>query len=488
MHGRGRNRVGELRGVPLRIRCAIPFVAACVIACASEESATTDPPIGPALDLATLTDTNPDPNVVEVSLVAAPAIVEYLPGKNTEVWAYSDGSIAGSKGTVPGPMLRAKRGDEIIVHFKNELPEPTTIHWHGLRLPVKQDGSTSTQAPIPVGATHEYRFRVLDAGMFWFHPHVRADIQIERGLYAPFVVTEDDGIDLTAERTFVLDDVKLAATGELATESDALDTMMGKQGNVLLANGRRNGALTVKAGSRERWRFVNAANGRYFNLRVPGHVLRVIGSDGGLVPAPYEVETLLVAPGERYEVVVAFDGSEGTRAALETIHYDRGHDLPDPGPKSIFEIRYAGRATTPLRPLPSSLRTIEPLPIAEATTVRRFELQEREDANGVVFSINDEVWPLNQPVMVTKDDLEIWEVESPPEMDHPFHLHGMFFQVLGADGKPDLTRGWKDTINVKRGTRLRFAVRYEPLGMWMFHCHILEHAERGMMGELMVMQ
>ena len=119
---------------------------------------------------------------------------------------------------------------------------------------------------------------------------------------------------------------------------------------------------------------------------------------------------------------------------------------------------------------------------------KRFALQEREAPDGVIFSINGESWPFNAAIMVKQGATEIWEIESPEEMDHPFHLHGMFFQILGADGRPDLTRGWKDTVNVKRGTKLRFAVRYEPLGMWMFHCHILEHAERGMMRELMVMQ
>ena len=115
-----------------------------------------------------------------------------------------------------------------------------------------------------------------------------------------------------------------------------------------------------------------------------------------------------------------------------------------------------------------------------------------ETPNGVVFSINDEVWPFNNPVMVKQGDVEIWEVRNEAEMDHPFHLHGMFFEVLDVNGVPETRRGWKDTANVPqaRGTTpgiLRFAVRYEPLGMWMFHCHILEHAEGGMMGDLMVM-
>ncbi len=457
--------------------------------CANAEEAAPSPaaPRGDPSFLASLVDKNPDPDIVEVDLVAAPAQADYLPGKRTDVWAYRDGNVPGSVGTVPGPTLRAKRGDEIVVHFRNELPEPTTIHWHGVRLPASMDGSTSTQGAVPSGGTFEYRFRVLDAGTFWFHPHMRADVQIEKGLYAPLVVTDDDGIDVSSDRTFVLDDVKLSSSGALTPEGDALDTMVGKQGNVFLVNGRKGGLLDVPSGARERWRFVNSANGRYFNLRMPGRDLTVIGTDGGLLEAPYTTPSLVIAPGERYELLVAFEGEDGGGTTLETIHYDRGHELPDQGPRTLFEIRYGPFVGRTFKPLPIPLRTLQPHAVAAEVVVKRFVLQESEKPDGTIFSINDEIWPFNQALMVKQGDLEIWEIESPPEMDHPFHLHGMFFQVLGDDGKPDLTRGWKDTVNVKRGTRLRLAVRYEPLGMWMFHCHILEHAERGMMGELMVM-
>jgi len=152
----------------------------------------------------------------------------------------------------------------------------------------------------------------------------------------------------------------------------------------------------------------------------------------------------------------------------------------------------AARATAPLA-LPVTWRQLPVLaPVTAATPVRTFVLKETEGANGVVFSINDEVWPFNQPVMVKQGGVEIWEVKNEAEMDHPFHLHGMFFEVLDVNGVAQTRRGWKDTVNVPmaRGTTpgtMRFAVRYDALGMWMFHCHILEHAERGMMGDLMVM-
>ncbi len=435
-----------------------------------------------------MTDVNPDPSVVEVELVAGTSTVEYLAGKPTDVWAYRDGALPDAVGTVPGPMLRAKVGDEIIVHFRNELPEETTIHWHGLRLPPEMDGTLLTQNPVLSGREYEYRFTARDASSFWFHPHVRADEQIERGLYAPLVVTDDTVLDVAAERYLVLDDVKLNADGSLNEDITDLDRMMGRQGNVLLINGQRAPVeLHVAAGSRERWRLVNAANGRFFNLRIPGASFLVIGSDGGLLPTPYDSETLLVTPGERYDVLVTFAGNSGDRTPLQTVHYDRGHNIPDPGPQDLLELVYGDSMGTP-GPLPESWGAQPSLPVDDTTPVRPFVLAEFEQPGlPVVFTINGERWPDNLPVMVDQGDVEIWEVRNDAEMDHPFHLHGMFFQVLAEEDEKPWAAGWKDTVNVPQKSSLRFAVQYDPPGMWMFHCHILEHAELGMMGDLMIM-
>lgn len=440
-----------------------------------------------------LTDINPAPDIVEVRLAASASKTEYLPGKQAEVWAFRDASVAGSRGTVPGPTLRAKQGDTVIVHFTNELAEPTTIHWHGLRLPNAADGSPSSQSKVEAGASYDYVFTVRDVGSFWYHPHVRGDTQVERGLYAPFIVEGGTAIDVAADRYLVLDDVKLSADGQLSTETDNLDVMLGRQGNVLLVNGRRLPSIEVASGSRERWRFVNSANGRYFNVSLPGARMLVIGWDGGLLPEPYEVGSLLVAPGERYEVLVTFDGTPGTRLQLQNSHYDRGHDVPDPGVKPLLNVSVTASRSALPGPLPVVWRDLPVLAVTTASTpLRKFVLKETETSSGVVFSINDQVWPFNTPVMVKQGDVEIWEVRNEAEMDHPFHLHGMFFEVLEVNGVTQSRRGWKDTANVPmaKGTTagtMRFAVRYEPQGMWMFHCHILEHAERGMMGDLMVM-
>ena len=437
---------------------------------------------------AELTDINADPDIVEVELVAGLSSVEYLAGKPAEVWAYRDGALPDAKGTVPGPILRAKVGDEVVVHLRNELPDETTTHWHGVRLPPEADGTSSTQEPVLPGGSFEYRFTARDASSFWYHPHVRAYDQIERGLYGPMVVTGGVVPEVAADRYLVLDDVKLDADGTLNEDTSELDRMLGRQGNVLLLNGQRAPVqLQVAAGSRERWRFVNAANGRYFNLRVPGAELLVIASDGGLLPQPYSTDTLLVTPGERYDVLVTFDGAEGTSAVLQTVHYDRGHDIPDPGPQDLLEVVY-GPSAGPLPTLPEAWRELPRLAVSDATPVRPFVLEEYEPPGlPVLFTINGEQWPDSKPVHVQQGTVEIWEVRNEAEMDHPFHLHGMFFEVLSVAGAAPVLDGWKDTVNVPQKSSVRFAVLYDPPGMWMFHCHILEHAELGMMGDLMVM-
>lgn len=440
------------------------------------------------LVLPTLIDRNPDPKIVEVDLVAAPAVTEYLPGKKADVWAYRDGSPSstGKTGSVPGPVLEAKLGDEVIVHFKNELPEATTIHWHGLRVPNASDGTHATQAHVPPGGEFEYRFVAKDAGTFWYHPHLHGDVQVESGLYGAVVVRDVVVPEVAADRILVLDDVKLAASGKLSAQTDALDMMLGRQGNVLLVNGQKDATLRVSAGSRERWRFINSANGRYFRLALAGHSFYVIGWDGGLLPEPYATETLLVAPGERYDVLVTLRGDLGSAVALQTLHYDRGHNVPDPGPKDLLEVTFASIHTEALPGLPSSLGAWAPLPVSDATIVRSFVLSEKEDLPEPRFFINDEAFPSITPVLAVEDAVEIWDVQNDAEMDHPFHLHGMFFQVLAVSGKEPEHQGWKDTVNIPKGASLRFAVRYGTPGRWMYHCHILEHAERGMMGELVI--
>lgn len=430
-------------------------------------------------ELEVLTDLNPDPAIVEVELVAEPGTTELLPGRPADVWMFRDAS---GRGSIPGPMLEANLGDHVIVHFENRLPDATTIHWHGIRVPNAADGTPVAQLVIEPGGTHDYEFDANDAGLFWYHPHVAGDVQIERGLYAPIRIRGGVEPDVAADRVFVLDDVKVEATGQLSTVTDNLDIMLGRQGNVLLVNGQASSTVDVAAGARERWRFVNSANGRYFNLDLPGATFLVIGWDGGLLPAPYQTETLLVAPGERYDVLVEVAGD----TTLRNIYYDRGHDLPNNGPVDLMTV-HVGAPVRAMAPLPDRWGDVPLIPVDGGTPRTRFEL--REEELGLAepqFSINHEKYPNVTPVPGRLGDIAVWELVNLTEMDHPFHLHGMSFQILDDAGLTVPRAGWKDTVNVPRMQTVRFAVTYGPAGRWMYHCHILEHAERGMMGELSI--
>ncbi|MEJ7728562.1 MAG: multicopper oxidase family protein [Polyangiaceae bacterium] len=436
-------------------------------------------------------DLDPAPDRVAVHLIAAPAEVEILEGKSTPVWAYRDGAQPEAPATVPGPLLDVRQGQHVEIRFDNQLPVETTIHWHGIRLDASMDGSNISQMPVPPGESFTYSFVARDAGFFWYHPHLAADEQIEAGLQAPLVVRGGTEPDVSAERFFVLDDIKVESTGERSEVITQLDLMVGRQGNVLLVNGQRNAEIEMAEGGRERWRFVNSANGHFFNLTLGGASMRVVGWDGGEVDVPYQVETLLISPGERYDIIVETTAASGEALVLRDAYYDRGHNLPDNGPKDLLKVNMGPAVAAPLQPLPlewGSTPRIDVDGVASRQLALTEVMDDADPAAEPVFFINGERWPDVTPTMVDYGTTEIWEVVNDAEMDHPFHLHGMFFQILDIDGALPEALAWKDTVMVPRQKTARLAVTYDAPGEWMFHCHILEHAERGMMGHLHVME
>ncbi|MEJ7728565.1 MAG: multicopper oxidase family protein [Polyangiaceae bacterium] len=398
------------------------------------------------------------------------------------MWAYRDAAAPDAPARVPGPLLEARRGDRVIVHFRNGLPYGSTIHWHGLRLPASMDGAHEVVLP---GDAYDYEFVARDAGTFWYHPHVRADEQIERGLQGAFIVRDELEPAPLAERVLVLDDVKLTGSGELDPIIDHQDLVLGRQGNVLLVNGVTQPELRATPGTRERWRLVNASNGRFYDLSLSAGAFEVIGVDGGLIGEPYTTDRLLMAPGERFDVMVTLDGAVGQQLTMTTRHHDRGHGVPDPGPQAVLSIELVhGPAVAATKPAP---QPVAPLPVSAQDRVRPMVLTEDLDATGgPQFRINDELWPFHTPITAELGATEVWELRNEADGDHPFHLHGMFFQVLSSDGTPRQPVGWKDTVLVPRLDTVRFAVRFDEPGTWMYHCQIPEHAERGMMGDLSI--
>jgi FtsP/CotA-like multicopper oxidase with cupredoxin domain len=423
-------------------------------------------------------DTNPEPNIVEINLRAQTATKTYLPGTSTTVWSYD--------GTVPGPIIEAKAGDMLIVHFTNDLPMETTIHWHGVRLPNAMDGVPAVQSPIPPGGSFTYQFSLDDPGLFWFHPHVMTDEQTQRGLFGTIRVRGSNEPTSDDEAVMILDDVLLDQDGSFTDPIDDDTAMLGREGNVLLVNGKTLPVLTLKAGGAQRLRIVNVANGRFFNLSLAGTSFRVIGTDGGLVPNPYDTNTLLIAPGERYDVMFLTPGKPGDDLTIVNQPYERGHSTGKAKPMDLVKIHLAEGAALEGRSLPDTFPPIERLPAGPADTTLVFD--ESFVGGKLEFTIGGKTYPDVPPLDFADGSIHVLDLQNDAEMDHPFHLHGFFFQVLEKNGSavPDEALANKDTLILVQKTTTRVVARFDRPGAWMYHCHILEHAERGMMGEIHV--
>jgi FtsP/CotA-like multicopper oxidase with cupredoxin domain len=452
------------------------------------ETACDDPPRQPAsflaeLELTELVDENPAPDVVEVSLEARVVPLEILPGLTSEVWTY--GGVAAPY--VGGPLLRAKPGDRLIVHFKNSLPEPTTVHWHGVRLHADMDGVPHhSQPPIEPGNTFDYDFVVPDAGLFWYHPHHHDAAQLGFGLYGALIVEHDDERDaLGDEVVLVLSDVGLdEETGQLfdPEAGGAVATVFGREGNFVLVNGRVRPTMHAHRGLSQRWRIVNAARSRFFQLALAGHSFRVVGGQAGRVE-PYDVAEPVLSPGERLDVLVTPTGAEGEVLTLEWVPFDRGYGSTEFREREpVLDVALEGALPAGEPVVVPDAPVVEPLSPEGATVVDVVMTLDQDEQGAVWFGFDGVPFPEGAPIPATVGETQLWRVKNDTPWDHPFHLHGFFFQPTHEDGSPLARVEWLDTFNVPREESRAFLVRYDNRpGAWMFHCHILDHADAGMM-------
>jgi len=395
---------------------------------------------------------------VAVKLAARETGWEYAPGR----------SVAGNtfNGQVPGPTIEAEVGDTLVVELINELSEPTTIHWHGLRVPADMDGTESVQRAVEPGESFEYRFVVPDAGTFWYHSHVNETEQLERGLYGALIVRGPDEPVVDGERVLHLDDLKLDEAGDLAPFGDPHEHHAGREGDVRLVNGEQEPELEIAAGQIERWRIVNAANTRFVRLSIGGRPFTIVGSDGGLLTAPVEATEVLITPGERVDLAVG-PFADGELLEIEALPYDRGKGET---PRERFATLRVGPSAPSQASIPARLRQIERL-AADAAPTRTIDLK---------ALMHGGHHQRDEPVRV--GELQVWELVNETSQDHPFHLHGFFFQVLD-----ETAPAWKDTVNVPRKSRATIAwLPDDRPGEWMYHCHILEHHAMGMMAHFQV--
>jgi FtsP/CotA-like multicopper oxidase with cupredoxin domain len=467
----------------------VVLLAGAVAACGAEpEEPVAEQPASfvDELALRAPVDLNPDPNVLEINLEARVSNVELLPGTTTPVWTYD--------GAIPGPLLRAKVGDRLIVHFKNSLPEATTIHWHGLRIPANQDGVPGHgQAPIEPGGSFDYSFTLPDAGNYWYHPHFKSAAQVSNGMYGPIVVddpAEPPGIG--DEVVMLLSDIGVATDGSLQPNDSGgdLGTLFGREGNVLLVNGRVEPTIHARAGLRQRWRVINASQSRYFQLSLAGTSFARIGGDGGLAESA-EVSTMpVIVPAGRADFVLE---PRPRRDADETlpllwIPYDRGFGTAYArDPETVLHVHFDGQAPAVSPPLPELTRDLPELDAEHATPVA-LDLTRNDSSDGsFALGINGVPSWQAQHLMARLGETQLWTVRNTIEWDHPLHLHGFFFRVLDVNGVAPKVREWHDTANVPVNGVLRLLVKFdERPGMWMFHCHILDHADAGMMGMVLL--
>ena len=413
-------------------------------------------------------------SVVEYDLNASEFSWEIAPGKTIKAWGFNN--------QVPGPFIKAKVGDTLVVRVKNDLEESTVIHWHGLRIPSSMDGTGVVQKPIAPGETFEYRFVLPDAGTFWYHSHANETEQVERGMYGALIVEDDTDPKTDGEQIFMFDDMKLDAKNNFTKPAWFVPRIMerhdGRQGDTLLINGKEKPVITIHAGQSERWRFINSSSARYVYLSLGGKAFQVIATDGGLLEQPMTKTKVLLTPGERVDII-AGPYSEGESFSIESLPYNRMTFLK--AKREVFATVKVEESRPSVAFIPGMLRKIEPLAPQTAVVNKKIKFSVGPSLkNGMNFLINNKIHVDDAPVKV--GELQIWEVFNASLMDHPFHLHGDFFQVIEENGKAPEYRAWKDTYNLTPRTKIKIAwMPDNRKGMWMYHCHILEHHEAGMM-------
>lgn len=436
----------------------------------------------------------------------------------------------------PGPLIRAERGSEVTVHFTNNIEMPTTVHWHGLRLDYRFDGVPGlTQPPVLTGESFTYQLKFPDTGIYWYHPHMREDIQQDLGLYGNVLVDpEVEGYynPVNREEVLVLDDLLMDAGGIIPYGDEApTHALMGRFGNVMLANGSTNYALTVEKGEVVRFYLTNVANSRTFNVVFEGARAKIVASDVSKYEREEFVSSVVIAPAERYVVEVLYDepGTFEIKNSVQAINHFRGVFYPEQhtlGTVSVIGRTVEESHTEAFESLRNNLdvsediadfrdefdrapdHTLEltvrvddlPLSIMRSMEIDTLYVPpvEWNDAMPMMnwLSSAEQVEWIIRDLDTGQENMDIdWtfglgdvvkiRVFNNPKsfhpMNHPFHIHGQRFLVVSMDGVPNPNLVWKDTAIVPVGSTMDFLVDMSNPGDWMAHCHIAEHLHSGMM-------
>jgi FtsP/CotA-like multicopper oxidase with cupredoxin domain len=488
----------------------------------------------------------------EVSITASEKYVQILSGAQTKVWSYEGQLLSGSGVTVTnlpgnylGPILRVQSGTKIRIYFHNNLAEDSVIHPHGLHVPEDCDGQP--MQAIGPGETKIYDFQVIDrAGPYWFHPHphMRTAEQVLMGLAGLFYVTDDEEqLAVPGASTGAYDVPVIIQDRNFDSNNQFLynpNQMWGYLGDKILVNGKPNTVLSLEPRA-YRLRLLNGSNARTYKLAWSnGMPMKVIGTDGGLLPAVASRSYVMLMPGERIDIWADFTTLARKSVFLRSLSFDpgmgmggggggmggmssggmevngmgggggggggcncggggMGTSLPMGSTFDIMTINVGRKATaTPiLGPLPLLEEKFTSNNVPNFASPRTFTL----DMSMMVWTINGRVYEMMETAndeMVWLGDTEAWEWVNNSPIPHPMHIHNVQFQVLQRSSPATssyatvnqglVDSGWKDTVLVWPGQRVKVAMKFAPYaGMYMYHCHILEHEDMTMMRNYMIM-
>ncbi|WP_136440132.1 multicopper oxidase domain-containing protein [Pacificoceanicola onchidii] len=413
-----------------------------------------------------------------------------------------------------GPVIRAKQGQTLPFDVSNGIGDVTTLHWHGLHIPGDVDGGPHQE--IADGGTWSPDVPIVQhASMNWFHPHMHGKTaqQTYHGLAGVLLIEDEASLSADLPKTYGVDDFTLVLQDKMFDESGQMTYTLsaevfedGFEGDTLVVNGALAPvAQTVPTGL-VRLRILNACNARFLDLSMETRPITVIASDGGFLSSPVEAASILMSPGERYEILVDMSAFE-TNAL--TVDFSGGGGFL----ASLFGGNQAQTALTLTRAaekgftgsMPKSLATLAPPKRSDATVTRSFALQMDvgadlsalalawENVCGTAGAMAINGLPMKMDRIdetVRKGDTEIWRISVDDQL-HPFHIHGCSFRILSQSGAepPAYAQGWKDMVHVEEGwseVLVRFDYDAPTEAPYMYHCHILEHEDCGMMGQFTV--
>ncbi len=449
----------------------------------------------------------------------------------------------GFNGQYPGPLLRVGQHSRIVVRFTNSIDLPSTIHWHGIRLENRFDGVPGvTQDAVAPGDTFVYEIDFPDAGLYWYHPHVREDIQQDGGLYGNMMVdpVREDYFGLASREEFIMVDDLLVDGDELLPYGrDAANfTIMGRFGNVMLVNGEERYNATVDRGEVVRFFVTNVSNTRTYNLSFADHAMKLVATDLSRFQHEMMVESLVIAPAERYVVEVRFPEA-GTFALLnqvQVVDHMRGEFYA--AVDTLGTVTVTDSVTDNAANLARNHQELRTDPVLETQLDRFRPLFDQESDKELLLTVdieglpiivqqfisidtiyrppvewtdgmpnmnwlstsNEVRWILRDTATGAENDAIDWQfglgdvvkirlkndAQAFHPMHHPIHLHGQRFLILSRDGVANRNLAWKDTVLVPVGSTVDLLMEASNPGEWMIHCHIAEHLDAGMMGSFTV--